>query len=77
MSVNNDYTHSFESLAVRCYILERVQESVEGGQNVPLLTEGLLFFWGGGGIKWIIEKETLLNFVIYILPQFPVCCCAE
>lgn len=53
-----------------------MKESVEeGGQNLPLLTEGLLFF--EGGIKWIIEKETLLNFVIYILPQFPVCCCAE
>lgn len=50
MSVNNDYTHSFEGLAVRCYILERAQESVEkGGQNVPLLTEGL--FCGVGGIK--------------------------
>lgn len=42
MSVNNDYTHSFESLGVQCYILERVQESVEnGGQNFPLLTERL------------------------------------
>lgn len=49
MSVNNDYTHSFESLGVQCYILERVQESVEkGGQNLPLLTEGL-FLLGGGG----------------------------
>lgn len=46
MSVNNDYIHSFESLAVRCYILERVQESVEiGGQNVPLLNRGFVF-WG-------------------------------
>ena len=29
MSVNNDYTHSFQSLVVQCYILERVQESDE------------------------------------------------
>lgn len=39
MSVNNDYTHSFESLAVRCYILERVQDRVEeGGQWTKLAT---------------------------------------
>lgn len=51
MSVNNDYTHSFESLGVQCYILERVQESVEkGGQKFATFNRGFVL-GAGGGIK--------------------------
>lgn len=48
MSVNNDYTHSFESLGVQCYILERVQERVKkGGQMFVIFNRG--FVLGAGG----------------------------